>query len=183
MKATYSIVSLTLVVSSLLTSPIFAGDVKTQTTKGADFAHYQTYEWFPPRVLTKVGEVENHPANPVIKEVVGQQLTQKGLREVAAGSGDLQIQVTVLTDTTPQLEAVVYAFFPGDMTSTQIASIGRYNRAGTLYVNLIDRRTQKSAWVAMASESLPMGELKPELIRSKLDSAAKSMFKKYPAKR
>jgi hypothetical protein len=90
-------------------------------------------------VLTNVGEVENHPANPILKEVIGQQLTQKGRQELAGGA-DLQIQVTVLTDTTPQLEAVVFAYFPGDWSPTQVASLGRYNRTGTLCLNLIDHR-------------------------------------------
>jgi hypothetical protein len=179
MKILYSILSLTLLVSTLLMTPVFAVDVKTQTAKNADFSHYQTYQWFPPRVLTKVGEVENSPANPILKEVVGRELTQKGLRELADGA-DLQIQITVLTDTTPQLEAVVYAYFPGDWSPTQIASLGRYNRTGTLCINLIDHKTNKSAWFAMGTESLPNGDLKPEEIRSKLETAVNSIFKKYP---
>jgi hypothetical protein len=171
-----------LLLSILLTLPIFACDVKTQTAKNADFSHYRTYQWFPPRVLTNVGEVENHPANPILKEVIGRQLAQKGLEELADGA-DLQIQATALTDTTPQLEAVVFAYFPGDWSPTQVASLGRYNRTGTLCLNLIDRRTNKSAWFAMVTESLPMGDLKPEQIRAKLEAAVKSMFKKYPVKK
>jgi hypothetical protein len=155
--------------------------VKTQTAKNVDFSRYKTYQWFPPRVLTNVGEVENHPANPILKAVIGQQLTQRGLQELADGA-DLQIQVTVLTDTTPQLEAVVFAYFPGDWSQTQVASLGRYNRTGTLCLNLIDHRTNKSAWFAMATESLPTGELKPEQIRAKVETAVKSIFKKCPVK-
>jgi hypothetical protein len=170
---------LALLVSAIMTPPVFGADVKTQTARNADFAHYQTYQWFPPRVLTKVGEVENHPANPIIKEIIDRQLTEKGLRALDAGA-DLQIQVTVLTDTTPQLEAVVFAYFPGDWNPTQIASLSRLNRSGTLCLNLIDHRTNKSAWFAMVTESLPNGELKPEFVRSKLESAATTIFKKYP---
>src|ERR1700733_12908672 len=144
----FSITALSLLVSTGLIPPAFAGDVKAQTSKNADFAHYKTYSWFPPRVLTKMGEVENDPSNPIIKETVGAQLMQKGLTEVA-DAADLQIQVTVLTDTAAQLEAAVFAFTPFDMGITQIGTLGRYNRSGTLYVNLIDRRTQKTAWMAM----------------------------------
>jgi hypothetical protein len=182
MKTSYWIFGLSLLISTELISPILAGDVKSQTAKNADFAHYQTYQWFPPRVLTKTGEVQNAPLNPVLKELVGQQLAQKGLSEVASG-GDLQIQATVLTDTTAQLEAVIFAFFPADMSEGTFASIGRYNRSGTLYLNLIDHKTNQSAWAAMATETLPNGELKPELVRSKLDQAVKAIFKKYPEKK
>jgi hypothetical protein len=176
------ILATTLLVSMGLTLPTYAADVKTQLAKGVDMAHYRTYQWLPPRVLTKVGEVENHPANAVLKEVFNRELAQKGLREVSDGA-DLQIQATVLTDTTPQLEAVVYAFFPGDMYGTQVMTMGRYNREGTLFLNLIDSKTQKSAWVAMMRQSLSTGDLKPEEIRSKLDKVAKSIFKKYPVKK
>jgi hypothetical protein len=173
--------SLLLSLTLLLPHAAFAGGVKTQTAKNADFSRYKTYQWFPPRVLTNVGEVENHPANPILKDVIGRQLAQKGLSELAEAA-DLQIQVTALTDTTPQLEAVVYAYFPGDWSPTQIASLGRYNRTGTLCLNLIDHRTNKSVWFAMATQGLPIGTLSLEQIRAKVETAVKNIFKKYPVK-
>jgi len=60
----------------------------------------------PLRVLTKAGLVEDHPANPILKEIVGQALGQKGLTETT-GAADLQVQTYLLSDTTPQLEAVI----------------------------------------------------------------------------
>jgi len=64
-----------------------------------------------------------------------------------------------------------------------VATIGRYNRQGTLYLNLIDRLAKKSAWFAMVTDSLPNGTLNPEQIRAKLDKAAADIFKKYPVKK
>lgn len=173
---------LTLLIFACATPPIVAGKVKVQPGPQPDLSRYKTYQWFPPRVLTKVGVVENHPANPVLKEVFGRQLSLHGLNEIADG-GDLLVQVYVLTESVPQLEAVLMAGPSGMMYDTPIATMGRYNRQGTLYINLIDRQTKKSAWYAMVSDSLPNGVLKPEEIRSKLEKAAKDIFKKYPVKK
>ncbi len=68
------------------------------------------------------------------------------------------------------------------MYGTPIATMGRYNHQGTLCLNLIDRKTKKFAWFAMVTDSLPSGTLKPAEIRSRLDKAATSIFKKYPVK-
>jgi len=61
--------------------------------------------------------------------------------------------------------------------------MGRYNREGSLYLNLIDVKTKKSAWAAMVTDSLKGGYLSPEDIRAKLDKAATNIFKKYPGKK
>ena len=90
------------------------------------------------RFLIKTGIDDNNPNNPVLKAVVNQHLALVGLKEVEDG-GDLAIQAYVLTESVPQLEAVLfgegYAFDYG----TVVASMGRYNRQGTLYLNLIDQ--------------------------------------------
>ncbi len=156
--------------------------------KTADFARYKTFQWLPPRVMTAEGVVENHPANPILEAAVGSQLTQKGLTEVASG-GDLQIQAWVLTEPVPQLVAIIVAAVSIDLTtkvvtvSDPVAAITRFNQQGSLYLNLIDSRTNKSAWFAMTSDSLPTGTLKPEQIKAKLNKAAVAIFKKYPAKK
>jgi Domain of unknown function (DUF4136) len=178
----YRILGLTMVISVGLMPPVFAGNVKAQTAKDADFPRYKTYQWLPPRVLTKLGIDENNPGNPALKEVVGRQLSQKGLNERADGA-DLLIQAYVLTEYVPQLEAVLLAVSPDLTYGTVIATMGRYNRDGTLVLNLIDSRTNKSAWSAMVTNSLPRGVLKPEFIRAQLDKAATQIFKKYPVKK
>ena len=51
-----------------LMSPLPAAKVKTQG--GKDLSQYKSYQWLPPRVLTKLGLEENHVANPAVKEVI-----------------------------------------------------------------------------------------------------------------
>jgi hypothetical protein len=162
----------------ILLPPCFAGKVRAEVGQGADFARYKTYQWLPPRVLTNTGVVENHPVLvPAIKSAVNKELSERGLKEVTEG-GDLQVSAGVLTTYIPQLEAVLFAG-PQDLTfATPIATMGRYNREGTLVVNLIDTRTKKSAWIGMVQESI---DNKPGAGEKKLPSAAAKLFKKYPS--
>jgi hypothetical protein len=160
----------------LLPSPCFAGKVQTWMEKGADFSQYKTYRWLPPKLLTRTGVVENDPViAALIKDAVGRELGRKGLTEVSEG-GDLEISTLALAESIPQLEALIFTGAPPDFTSP-IGTVGRYNREGTLVVNLISTRTQKSAWCGMARETL---DSKPGSGRKKIGPAAAKLFKKYP---
>jgi len=180
MRTSSRILCFVLLASAYLMPPVRAAKVRTQG--GKELSQYKTYQWFPPRVLTKVGLEENHVANPVLKEVVGRQLSERGMTELADGA-DLQIQAWVFTESIPQVEALIYTIDPNMLYGAPIATVGRYNRQGTLFLNLIDRRTKKSAWIGMVTDSLPTGTLEPEQIRKQLDKAAKNIFKKYPVKK
>jgi len=181
MKLSRRTPGLSLLVSACLLTPAFAGKVKIFPQQ-LDMAHYKTYRWLPPRFLVKTGLDENNPNNPILKEVVGQQLDLVGLKEVAEG-GDLVIQAYVLTTYVPQLEAVLFGEGYNFDYGTVVASMGRYNREGTLFLNLIDRQTKKSAWAGMSTDSLNRGYLSPDAIRSKLEKMTKQVFKKYPVKK
>src|SRR4051794_29258130 len=132
----------------------FAGKVRAQVAPGADMARYKTYEWLPTRALTGTGIVENDPViTPLIKDALNRELKQRGLTEVASG-GDLQVAAGVTTHADPQVEAVLFGGAPDLMYATPIATMGRYNRKGSLIVNLIDTKTKKSAWAGLAEEDL-----------------------------
>ncbi len=180
MRTPFRILWLMLLASACLMPPLRAAKVKTQG--GKDLAQYKSYQWFPPRVLTKLGLEENHVANPVLKEVLGRQLSERGLTELADGA-DLQIQVWIFTESVPQVEALIYTIDPNMLYGAPITTVGRYNRQGTLFLNLIDRRTKKSAWIGMVTESLPTGILDPDQIRAQLEKATNNLFKKYPVKK
>ena len=167
-----------LLVLGLFPQPGQAGKVRTQLAPGTDMAQYKTYQWLPTRVLTNTGLVENHPDfTPLVKEAVNRELTQRGLTEVAEGA-DLQIAAGAATHASPQVEAV---FMPGpDMYfGTPVATMGRYNRKGSLVLNLIDTRTKKSAWSGIAEEDL--NDTKGAGLK-KIGKATENLFKKYPVK-
>jgi hypothetical protein len=158
----------------------YAGKVQVYSAKGVDFSSYKTYEWLPPKILAKSGVIEGDPEfAPVIKAAVNKQLAARGLKEVPSG-GDLQVSTLALAESVPQLEAVVFPGYIEMDYSTPIATMGRYNREGTLVVNLIDTRTKKSAWAGLAKETL---KNKPGAGKEKIDSAATRIFDKYPVKK
>jgi hypothetical protein len=169
--------ALLVVAFAYVLQPCHAANVQTRVAPDADFARYKTYQWLPPRVLTKTGVVEDDAAmNSAIKDAVNRQLVQRGLKEVPEGA-DLQISAGVLTASVPQLEAVWFAG-PSDLTfATPIANMGRYNKEGTLIVNLIDTRTKKWAWIGVIKENV---DNKPGSGQKKLPGAAAKLFKKFP---
>ena len=143
-----------LLACGLVQAPCFAGKARVEVPKGADLSQYRTYQWLPPKALTNTGVVDNHPElGPLVKEAVNKQLMAKGLKEVESG-GDLQVATIVLGRAIPQLEAVVFGGPDIMYYDTPIATMGRYNREGTLVVNLIDSKTKKSAWTGLVTESI-----------------------------
>jgi len=156
--------------------PCQGGKLRADVGPGANFASYKTYEWLPTRVLKSSGVVEDDPVlTPLIKDAINRQLMARGMTEVAKG-GDLQVSAGVLTASIPQLEAVIFAG-PAMTYATPIANMGRYNKEGTLVVNLIDTKSKKYAWIGMVQESI---DNKPGGGQKKIAPAAEKLFKKYP---
>jgi hypothetical protein len=141
---------------------------------------YKTYQWLPTRVLTSSGVVENDPVlTPLMKEAINRELKDRGLTEVESG-GDLQVAAGITTHSVPQMEAVLFAGPQDLMFGTPIATMGRYNRKGSLIVNLIDPATKKSAWAGLAEEDLNDTQGAGQ---KKIGKAAGKIFKKYPVKK
>jgi hypothetical protein len=160
----------------LLIAAFAYAKVKTQAAPDARFQEYKTYQWLPPRILTKTGLVENDDrVAPVIRRAVDQQMEKLGFTKVADG-GDLQVSTLAFRESVPQLEAIIY---PGGLDwglGMPITTVGRYNHEGTLVVNLIDTKTKKSAWAGLSTGTFD----KPEQLESKVNKAASDIFKKYP---
>jgi hypothetical protein len=165
----------------LIQTLIFAASVKTYVGKNINFADYHTYTWLPTKVLTNTGIVENDPVGgPIIRSAINEELTSRGLKEVPSG-GDLQVATIVLTGSSPQLEGYLFAGgWAGTDWGYSPAAIGRYNKDGTLGVNLIDSRTNKSAWAGLITESI---DNKTGGNEKKIPPAAKKLFAKYPIKK
>ena len=158
-----------------------AGKVRAFSGKGVDLSQYKTYQWLPTRALTNTGIVEDDPVlTPLIRDAVNRELRRLGLVEVAERA-DLQVATGLTKHASPQVEAVVLAAgAQGMYYATPIATMGRYNRKGSLIVNLIDANTKTSAWAGIADEDLSdmtgAGQ-------KKIGKAAANLFKKYPVKK
>jgi len=154
-----------------------AGEVKAFPAQDADLGRFKTFKMLPTRVLTGRGVEENDPnVSPFINSAVRSELTKKGLVEVAEGE-DLEVAAGALAVSIPQVEAVLYNFAgDADFGTSPLATIGRYNREGTLIVNLIDRKAKKSVWLGFAKRALG----RPSNLKKDVDKAAQALFKKYP---
>jgi hypothetical protein len=177
-------------VSFILLAGILAtlcfGKVETHFDKAVDFTHYKTYEWLAPRVLKKTGVVENDPVfAPAVKAAVNRELVRRGLSEVTSG-GQLQVTAMALTTSIPSIDAMifpgegVYTGVGGVMTTpnANVATVGRYNKEGTLALSLIDTSTKKAVWGAMATKSYG----KETQLEGKVNKAVTDMLKEYPIK-
>ncbi len=175
----FRLAALCLLCASLVT-PCFARKVKIFTGQHANFASYKTYQWLPVKTLGPSGVTEDDPkVAPVIKDAVNREMAALGYTEVKEGA-DLQVATFATTAQIPQLEAVI---FPNNVYmdfATPVATMGRYNKEGTLAINIIDARTNKTAWAALATDSL---DNKTGSGLKKIPGAMGALFKKYPVKK
>jgi Domain of unknown function (DUF4136) len=144
-----------------------------------DIATYETYQWLPPRVMTRQGLQEDDPIlTPIIKQVVNKHLSAKGYREVAEG-GELNLLTGGFSETNSQLEGFLvtygfdyyYGWFP-----TTAAPVTRVNREGTFLVGLIDAKTNEGVWLGL-STALIGGQ---KDIDKTINKAASNLLKKLP---
>ena len=176
---------LVLVLATLLTADLGSGKVKVQANKNIDRSRYKTYQWYPPRVLTKTGIREDDPdVAPLIKAAVNLQLERRNLTPVDSG-GELLISSWALSESIPNIDALIYpggVMIPSgsmiDPVQAPIASVGRYNKQGTILVNLIDAATKTSAWAGLATSSFS----DVNHLQGPIEKAVSNLFKKYPVK-
>jgi hypothetical protein len=166
---------------SISTSALaIAGDVRAFPAKGIDLATYRTYRLLPPKVLTKTGLHEDEPTvGPLIRAALSRELTGKGLTEISE-KADLEVASAAAAVSIPQIEALVYNWIAdgtSNIGTAPLATLGRYNKEGTLYVNLIDPRTNRSVWLGISTRALG----KPTNLENDISKATRAVFKKYPA--
>jgi hypothetical protein len=160
--------------------PAFLGSkVKTFPSAKHDITTYETYQWLPPRVMTRQGLLEDDPVlTPIIKQAVNKHLTAKGYRQVAEG-GELNLLTGGFSETNSQLEGFLitygfdyyYGWFP-----TTAAPVTRVNREGTFLVGLIDAKTNEGVWLGLSTALL--GSQKD--IDKTINKAASNLLKKLP---
>jgi len=157
---------------------VAAADVQAFPAKGVDLSAYKTFTILPTRVLTAYGVVEDDPdISPLIVAALRKELSEKGLTEVS-GASDVEIAAGALAVSNPQVEALIFnPLNTADWGTSPIASIGRYNKEGTLIVNFIDPRTKRSVWIGSAKRALGT----PSSRKKNIDKATEALFKKYPA--
>jgi hypothetical protein len=184
--------------SALIVGVVVAGcahiDVRTDFDPSADFSRYHTYYWAGGKDISGGGSLENSLVDKRIKDIIGAQLSAKGLSEVAE-------------DAKPDL-AILYWIGARDKTSVQIIPSstistrpvwgrydpywnGRWGRTydevvvrdyteGTLIVDLIDANTKQLAWRAYLVQSV---DRDPQKTAERVEANAKAAFAQYPPTR
>jgi len=109
----YSRLRLPILLWVFLVAPVLLNaKVKILPSKKHDISKYETYQWLPPRVMTRQGLLEDDPVlAPIIRQVVNKYLAAKGYREVAE-NGELKLLTGGFSETTSQLEGflITYGF-------------------------------------------------------------------------
>ena len=161
-------------------SPVHSAKATAFPAKGANMSLYKTYRLLPTRVLTKTGVVENDDKYcPIVNSAVRKEMALKGFTEVNANE-DLQVAAGALRSASAQLEAILFSWgIYADFGTDPVMTLGRYNFEGTLVVNMIDPKTKKTVWAAVANQPLRSASQ----LQSDVDKAARALFKKYPGKK
>ncbi len=168
---------------AVLASVVAAAKVKILAPKKHDVTSYKTYQWLPPRLMSRWGLLEDDPVYaPVIRRAVNQELNRKGYKEVAEG-GELSVATGGFSRTTSQLEGFLlnwgFDFYYGDWGATVAAPVSRVNREGTFVIILLDSETKQGVWGGLATALIG----KPETVGKSIDKAAKRILKKLPKRR
>jgi hypothetical protein len=168
-----------LILGILLIPGLLTAKVKILASKKHDITKYETYQWLPPRVMTRQGLLEDDPVlAPIIRQVVNKYLAAKGYREVAEG-GELNLLTGGFSETTSQLEGflVTYGFdYYYGWGPTYASPVTRVNREGTFLVGLIDAKTNQGVWLGL-STALIGGQ---KDIDKTINKAASNLLKKLP---
>jgi hypothetical protein len=168
-----------------------ATNTRTDFDPSADFSTYHTYYWAGGKDVSGSGTLENTLVDKRIKNIIGERLSAKGLREVSE-------------DTEPDL-AVLYWIAAKDKVSVQTLSSsampsrvvwsrydpywgGRWGRTydevvvrnyteGTLIVDLIDAAKMQLVWRAYLVQTV---DKDPQKTAARTEANAVAAFAKFP---
>jgi Domain of unknown function (DUF4136) len=157
-----------------LAASLFAGDVKTDYDRNANFAQYKTYSW---------DKVQTQDALWVdrIKSAVDEALAAKGWRQVASG-GDVSLAATEIT----QNQQILNTYYDNFGGGRRFGGFGGFGDAttttdtyqvGSLVVDIYDTQTKKLIWRGSSSDTLSS---KVDKNIKNLDKDVQKMFKHFP---
>jgi hypothetical protein len=181
--------------SVLLVGGAIAGcahtNVRTDFDPSADFTRYHTYYWVGGRDVSGGGSLENSLVDKRIKDIIGAQLSTKGLSQVSEDAKpDLAVlywigakdKVSVQTvPSTVTSQRVVWSrydpYWNGRWGRTYDEVIVRNYTEGTLIVDLIDADKKQLAWRAYLVQTV---DKDPQKTATRAQANAVAAFAQYP---
>jgi len=166
-------------------------NARTDFDPSADFSRYHTYYWAGGKDISGGGSLENSLVDKRIKDVIGAQLSAKGLSEVAEDAApDLAIlywigardKTSVQTKPSSAISArPVWSrydpYWSGRWGRTYDEVVVRDYTEGTLIVDLIDANTKQLAWRAYLVQTV---DKDPQKTTERLEANAMAAFAQYP---
>ena len=159
------------------------GKISVSYAKGVNFSQFKTYAW------AEHGAV----AHPILAaDIVGaidQELNARGLQKVTSNP-DLIVQIygSLDDDLTMYSNDPIYGgtggIPPFDPSMTGPTFVGFYGNTtvtlhkGDMVVDLIDAKTKKLVWRAMATEGISAHD--PQKLVDEVNGTISKMFKEYP---
>jgi hypothetical protein len=166
-------------------------NVRTDFDPSADFAKYHTYYWAGGRDVSGSGSLDNSLVDKRIKDIVGAQLSTKGLREVSEDSKpDLAVLYWIGAKDKVSVQTVPSASMPqraawsrydpywnGRWGRTYDEVVVRNYTEGTLIVDLIDANSKQLAWRAYLVQTM---DKDPQTTAKHAAANAAAAFAQYP---
>lgn len=163
----------------LFAYPALGQKVDVKFDKTVDFSKYKTYTWAE-------GKAARNPiVNQMITDAIEQQLAAKGLTKAAA-DGDIQILFVAAMDLDLQINGITWSNVSNPMGSLTNVGPPMDIRKGMLVVDMMDKKTERYIWRAVAKETLTQGPTADivgdaKRVEKLVKKAVAKMFSKYPA--
>jgi hypothetical protein len=152
--------------------------VNSYLDRGADFTRYRSYAWAERDGLaTGDPRLDNNRFfSQRVEEAVDMQLTARGFEKTSPGDADLLVHIHARVD--QRLDTS--GFDPTDRRCDVEECRPYVYDAGTLLVDLIDRRTNTLAWRGWAEGSLDGVIDEQRWMEAKIDEAVTKIIARLP---
>ncbi len=183
MRARFGLAAMVAMSLALCLGASAHGKISVSYAKGVNFSQFKTYAW------AEHGAV----AHPILAaDIVGaidQELNARGLQKVTSNP-DLIVQIygSLDDDLTMYSNDPIYGgtggIPPFDPSMTGPTFVGFYGNTtvtlhkGDMVVDLIDAKTKKLVWRAMATEGISAHD--PQKLVDEVNGTISKMFKEYP---
>lgn len=153
-----------------------------------DFAAYRSWSWQEPAVRYRPDDpvIKSDLTEQRIREAVGQQLEQRGLRQATSGQADLKVQAWLSVERRQDSYTTYYGgmfmgYPNGWWGGPSYAQTNTYDyRVGILQVDLLDGRDGRLVWRGSDEQVLSRGQQSPSERATLIRETAARVLSQYP---
>lgn len=168
-------------VLALATGGCATMNVSSHVDQGLDFTQYRTYDWGPADALP-AGD-PRLDENPFYKDhvlgAVEKQLAAKGFEHSAVeGQADLLVHYHAVINTRLDVNRIdqEYGYCFDEECRARVVEY----EAGTLVLDIVDRRTNRVVWRGWAQDTVERILNNEDRMARQIDEAVRRMFARFP---